>query len=130
MRRAGYALSCVRNDKRELRHSLECRVIRNPVILICSGYRRSPVWRLLDFWREHQVFSYAFIKSSLEMPVCVQIVLNVEALILVWLDIVKGVLLPSGFTRSIEICSLCELYKNPIFTMHPQHFVLVHQWEI
>jgi len=36
-------------------------LIRNPVISICSGYRRSPVWRYLDFLRNHQIFNIQYL---------------------------------------------------------------------
>jgi hypothetical protein len=49
--------------------------------------------------------SYAFRNSSLGMCACVSIVRNVEPFILRWFGIVKGVRVPSGFSRSIAMCS-------------------------
>ncbi len=50
-------------------------------------------------------FSYVFKKSSLEIPDWVQIVLKVEALMNGWFGIVSGVLVPSEFILSIDMCS-------------------------
>ncbi len=60
--------------------------------------------------------SYVLTKSSRDIPTCVHIVLNVEAFIYLWLGIVKYVLLPSGFSRSIEICSLSLIILKPNFS--------------
>lgn len=56
---------------------------------------------------------YAFRNSSLVMPDCVQIVRKVDALILGWLGIVKGVSVLSALIRSIEICSFSRTILNP-----------------
>ncbi len=61
----------------------------------------------------HQVLSYAEIKSSLEIPDWVQMVRSVEAFIFRWLGMVRGVLVPSGFIRSIEMCSLSRIILKP-----------------
>ena len=52
-------------------------------------------------------------KSSLEMPDWVQIVRNVEALMNEWFGMVRGVPVPSGFSRNIEMCSFSRTTRNP-----------------
>jgi hypothetical protein len=47
------------------------------------------------------------------MPACAQIVLSVEDFILGWLGIVKGVFVPSGLARSIEVCSFFRMTRKP-----------------
>jgi hypothetical protein len=47
--------------------------------------------------------SYTFRNSSLEIPACVSIVRKVEPLIVRWLGMVKGVRVPSVFSRIIEM---------------------------
>jgi hypothetical protein len=43
----------------------------------------------------------------------VQIVRSVEAFIFGWFGIVRGILVPSEFIRSIEMCSLSRIILNP-----------------
>ncbi len=47
------------------------------------------------------------------MPALLHIVRKVELLILRWPGIVKGVLLPSGFSRTIAMCSLSLTSLKP-----------------
>src|SRR5438132_170527 len=49
--------------------------------------------------------SYACRNSSREMPAWVQIVRKVEALMCEWFGMVKGVRVPSGLSRTMEMCS-------------------------
>ena len=53
--------------------------------------------------RDRFYSSYAFRKSSLEIPDCERIVRRVELLSVRWFGMVNGVFVPSAFSRDMEM---------------------------
>src|SRR5260370_19790774 len=58
------------------------------------------------------------------MPACVQMVLSVEPLILLWLGSVTGVFVPSAFSRIMAICSRSRTIENPSVSKAFMTFIL------
>src|ERR1700726_1845201 len=63
--------------------------------------------------KHYQALRYASRKSDRRIPDCEQIVRRVDAFRVEWFGIVSGVRLPSGFCRTIEICSRSRMSSNP-----------------
>ena len=83
-----------------------------PCLAAGPGPKARPPLRVKTTTRDHAC-SYASRKSSREIELWRQITRRVDDLIVLWFGSVRGVFVPSAFSRTIAICSSSRITRNP-----------------